>query len=84
MPDLSTTDEDITVVQWMAKIGQPIRQGQPILGQARVRAQPPRRRLDLGRRRANRRQPFELTLKRQIDHPEASSLAPFRSTRRPG
>ncbi len=31
MPDLSTTDEDITVVQWMAKVGDSIRQGQPIL-----------------------------------------------------
>ena len=31
MPDLSTTEEDITVVQWMVKVGQPIRQGQPII-----------------------------------------------------
>jgi len=31
MPDLSTTEEDITVVQWLVKVGQPIRQGQPLL-----------------------------------------------------
>ena len=31
MPDLSTTDEDITVVQWLVEVGKPIRQGQPIL-----------------------------------------------------
>jgi pyruvate dehydrogenase E2 component (dihydrolipoamide acetyltransferase) len=30
-PDLSTTDEDVTVVQWLVEVGQSVRRGQPLL-----------------------------------------------------
>ena len=31
MPDLSTVDDTVTVVGWLAEVGQTVRRGQPLL-----------------------------------------------------
>src|SRR5215468_9719445 len=31
MPDLATTDSEVTIIRWLVEVGQPVKLGQPLL-----------------------------------------------------